>query len=269
MLTPFVVSSFATVPNLRSASPDLSKLQNPYRSGALLDEITVYVTHNVLFSGRAVSGFSVDLKLGRIPLTKDRVKLSLIAWPPRLGELTALHCTIRFPRPLFVPYNSYVLPTFFMDTSIGAAAQVDCVYNMRALEQGSPAPQIVYAPWFSQYSGPLLTSNTVPTAFESTKADLCNPSRTDVLYCTRLVSNGATEQNNLLVQLRGPSGEPIIKDLTSVRLLFPGPDFALPLNNFPLPKQSSLILRGTGNIFNFTPLFMLQGWRKVPLGAIL
>src|SRR5260221_5001386 len=162
-------NSVSLVPNQIATPTDKTRLMNRYNTAMLIHE--VQFSEDIITTAAAGGAFSSDqggiwasLKLGRIPLTRGWVPLSLLC--PRSIDIAGhevasttlasmfMSCTWRFPKPLYVPANEYLEPSLHAQSYFsninsangGGAISVHISYRGTALPRNYPVPKEIDVP---------------------------------------------------------------------------------------------------------------------------
>lgn len=253
--------------------PDLTKLQNPYKKPMWLSEIQFNISY---VGGVSVVGpwadfaIWVDLKLGRLPITKSYVPIPLVGqqvgYPNTLSILPnpnlPQRCyTLRFSKPLFIPSGQYITPQFFSNArffTVGGVAPtlgsvtIDIAMRGRPLRDDEEVePSQFDLPYIAGWMPPSLLS-LVPTGKftgtqKSTATDLANATRNEVNIDRFMaypliwdVANslyGVSALNSILLRMYDNRKNRIVRQQTYMEDLFPTSDSHVWRARSTIPKQ--------------------------------
>lgn len=244
---------------------DPSRMQNPFRTAMLIDEIRFKLQSGINVSGLpAHEAFSADLRLGRLPLTDGFIPLgnfvqrlnydTVSGWA---DDGTTGDFTWRLPRPLYVPPGEQITIKLRADTDASSTfAGATTVWNViqagRSLSSDDKRPDVINVPWVSKYKSPIVVPDPslgVVTQ-ESTEADLRNPFN-EPLHVQRFVGRMVTYKASVAasekevydvhawepgVRAADSFGRILVRDPTPFQHLFQYLDFNWTVHSMLEPK---------------------------------
>lgn len=254
---------------------DPTRLQNPFRTPMMLDEIRFVVTGDAELTRHYLQA---KFRIGRIPLTKDYTPI--VSFGKSLRAISTV-ISWRLPKPLYVPANEYVIPHIRNTDSMSRTIQV--VYAGRSLGETAPSPKSMFVPWVTSYQAP--TASTAATDYGtdlSTEADIVNPF--DVpLYVQRFIGRYLTASadttgeawadylNNTMIRAVNHEGTILVKDGTPFGNLFDFTTKVWPAGTI-LPPKGFFLFEVTRDFTSLTtnfrataPIISMVGYREVPL----
>lgn len=259
MRSPILLSASATISaGGGTAEFETTRLQNPFRTPMLLDEVRVFVTRGGANpNAYDAYGLGLDLKLGRVPLTKDYVPIANFGKalnddpdPPGFGfqQIVTGPWTWKLPKPLYIPATEFLVPKIYWppDLVTSLPRTVTIVYAGRSLEDGLQVPESIPVPYVSYISTPRVAWGS-NTTYQSTPSGLVNPFN-EPLYVQRFIgrqwlsvgsfvgSNPDATGISTLVRAANHDGMIMIKDPTSFSSVFAVPDRSWTINTVLAPK---------------------------------
>lgn len=189
MDSPILLNTTTTVsPGAMIEANDPTKLQNPFKTAMLLDEIRFFLPSLYAPSPQIPVNLrlsiQVDFRLGRVPLTNGPVSISCFA--PNKNDQTRFSYAAgaltpyvwRLPRPLYLLPEEYLIPRVYHNPIFGTtgARDLEIMYVGRSLPADYPRPQVRHHPYVAQ--APLLTAalpSSGDTLVQTSEADLVNP----------------------------------------------------------------------------------------------
>ncbi len=220
-VNPLILRTSVTVPANATVQAATAPLQNPFREGMFIDEVRISVpTANF-------SDIFLKLDLGRVPLTNGFISPMCFAKAINIDILSSPNYifTWRFPRPLFVPGNELLVPTFRNNplNPPGATIESSITYVCRSYT-GNKQPDVLNVPWCAAYQTPA-KSDAIVFAYteESTESDLTNPFN-EPLHLQRFVSarpaysidSLAHFLTNVLVRMSDSQGRHVVATPTPI-----------------------------------------------------
>lgn len=258
MNSPVLLSASVSLSSGQALEFESRRLQNPFRTAMLIDEIRIYVTRNESVpNAYDAYGIGVNLRLGRTQLTKDYVPIANLGRalnddpdPPGYGFVQAVTgpWTWKLHKPLYVPPTEYLVPKVYMapEYNTNSPRTVTIVYVGRSLAEDFPVPSAVTIPYVAYVASPVKAWGSSST-FETSSADLVNPFN-EPLYIQRFIgrqwltvgSGAATNPDatgiSTLIRAANHEGMIMIKDPTSFSSVFAVPDRSWTVNTVLVPK---------------------------------
>lgn len=294
MRSPILLSATATVAPGAVAEFETTRLQNPFRTAMLIDEVRIFISGSTATTP-ITYGLGLDLKLGRVPLTKDYVPIANFGRalnddpdPPGIliGQTTMSVLgpfTWRLPKPLYVPATEFLIPRIFNNPPYAASQTrtITIAYAGRSLDESERIPDVIDVPYVSYWECPVQTSGN-QTPQQSTEADLVNPFN-EPLTVQRFIGRcwgtgaqfpgGATIGTpdvgfGVGVRAANSNGVIMVKDSTPFPTLFSLPDRSWTVNNLLAPKGFFLFYLdfdqfGEVQSADIAPIISMVGYRKV------
>ncbi len=164
--------------------PDSSRMQNPFKTPMLIDEIRFRTDWGDTQVGTDLLSARVEIKLGRTPLTKGFVPVSclgkVILDQPYVNyspdNITRRH-TWKLPKPLLVmPEDLLVCRLAYSTYKSPESMSIEVAYAGRSLPSSFVPPEVISMPWATSFDVPLLAytdGNSGQTL--STQSDIMNP----------------------------------------------------------------------------------------------
>lgn len=189
MDSPILLSTTTSAaPGAMIEANDPTRLQNPFKTAMLLDEIRFYLPNTYAPSAGPPSNvrlaMQVDFRLGRVPLTNGPVSITCFGkhindstrWGPPVESFTP--CVWRLPRPLYLLPEEHLIPRVYHNPNYGTTGtrDLEIIYVGRSLPADFPRPDVRHHPYVAQ--APLLTAicpTSGDTVVQTTEADLVNP----------------------------------------------------------------------------------------------
>lgn len=225
MNSPILLSSGElTIPKWSTVEPETTRMQNPFRTPMLIDEIRFRTNALGFFNGLMSS--KVEILLGRSPLTNGMVPIGNLCkvlldgnFGSDGGALPYFHHTWKLPKPLYVPPEELLTCRLHYSGEFGGSATtvMQVTYAGRSLPSNFPRPKTQWLPWaaaFQTASLALTDGNSDETI--SDQADLVNPFD-EPLRVQRFI--GRTLRNNNLAanELGQQAGDQAPSTMTFVR----------------------------------------------------
>lgn len=187
MNSPIVLSASVSVSANQILEPETTRLQNPYKTAMLLEEIRFRMPF-VLGAASAewppFLSVRAELRMGRLMMTNGFVPVGNLCRRTieengdSLGNANVWH-TWKLAKPLYVPKGEFVIPRIQLDPRYGSptsAMPIQVSYAGRSLPVDCPVPRSISLPWATHFDIPKLaysSGNTDSTI--STPGQLVNP----------------------------------------------------------------------------------------------
>src|SRR3990172_7545471 len=262
MNTPIILTAGVSIPLGGTAEPETSRLQNPFGTPMLIDEIR--------FDSNASSDDAITNHLqtvfaqfhpGRVPLSNGYVPITSYGkiLDPRInnmaGSTSGISLTWRLPRPLYVAPTEFLIPRFYYDRTIpdlisgyfNNPATIYVTYVARTLPSDAKRPDNLPIPWVAYFrSGPQPITAGISEWF-SRESDLVN-SMNENLKLQRMIGRAlfidhATPKVrdimstlNSTVKITDSFGSIVVRDPTPFTHLFQMPGRAWTIDSLLPPK---------------------------------
>lgn len=260
----------------------------------LLDEVRIYIT-GATVATPITYGLGLDLKLGRVPLTKDFVPIANFGKalnddpdPPGIligqGPMNVRGpWTWRLPKPLYIPATEFLIPRIF-NNPVYAASQtrtITIAYAGRALDVDERVPDAIDVPYVSYWQTPIQSAGSA-TPQQSTEADLVNPFNEPLAvqrFIGRCWANGAQFPGagvlgfpdvgfSVAVRAANSNGVIMVKDPTPFPTVFSLTDRSWTVNSLLAPKGFFIFYLdfdqfGEEQVDDIAPMISMVGYRKV------
>lgn len=268
---PVHLTAFASVPSNSSTGVNAAALKNPVGAAMMINQIKfslkAQVNAGAQFQATVLGGMILcELKLGNIPLTNGFIPVWNFVKPNSLNaelftvvteESVADAAYAEFcwtlPRPLYVPANAVIIPTFSNTGLVPNTIDVRISYAGRSLKAGAPTPKKVAIPYVSSYISKNFPADDEDSD-ESSELSLINPfdqplklqrltgrcqnvrniNGSAIVYAdegfSQILTAGAGDhylsmatpgEEMISVKIYDSNGRPIVKDFTIFRSVFP------------------------------------------------
>jgi len=276
MESPILMSTgvISLAANQQQEITDVTRLQNPFRTPMLLDEVRF-----IMADFGQKNFLQAKFRLGRTSLTRDYTPIGNFCKNMR-GNCSVL--TWRLPKPLYIPANEYLVP--HIRNTFTSTRSLEVIYAGRSLAADAPVPKSMFVPWVAAYQAPSVASTGATgtdTTVVSSEADIVNP-LDETVYVQRFIGRyqsvdalGNSEPpaqylDNTLIRAVNHEGTIMVKDSTPFGNLFDYTTKVWPAGTV-LPPKGFFLFEIQRDFTGFTvsettaPIISMVGYREVQL----